>query len=460
MRLPVMSVTLRACALVTALTVIAPACASNARPSTPADVVTPRFADFPMPVVPPGLAAPPERASRHEAAWKRLQAGDLAAAEREFTALLQEDPAFYPAAAGLGFVALARRDYRRASTQFAAATSADDTYLPAWQGQVEAKTGLRDDRGAIEALQRVIAIDPRQDSARARLDVLRDRRVQALIDSARRARASGRADEASTQLEEARVLAPAHALIYREMAATERARHALPEAEAHARRAIELAPNDAEAHALLGAVLEERGQLADAADAFMAAAKIEARSEWRERAERLRARAAEESIPAEFRALPSAATVTRSQLAALIGMRLEPVLAQAPARPPVIATDVRGHWAEKWILAVTQAGVMSVSPSHTFQPSLPVRRSDLANVVSDLLTIIGARHPSDLAAWKAARPRFVDLPPANVFYPAAALAVAAGAMKPNDNNRFGTTQPASGEDVLAAIARLEQLAGR
>ena len=56
--------------------------------------------------------------------------------------------------------------------------------------------------------------------------------------------------------------------------------------------------------------------------------------------------------------------------------------------------------------------------------------------------------------------RFVDLPASNVYYPAAALAVSAGAMHAQDGDRFATTRPATGADVLAAIARLEQIAGR
>ena len=447
-------------AAVVAVALTAGSCASTARPSTPATIGAPRYAEFPTPDVPAALGAPAERVARHEAAWRRLQAGDLTTAEREFTAILREDAAFYPAATGLGFTALARRDFRRASTQFAAATAANDGYLPAWLGQVEARLGQDDDRGAIAALERVVALDAQNERARTRLDLVRLRHVQALIDGARRARASGRTDDAIAGLEQARALSPASAVVFRELALTHQARQSLDEAETHARRAIELATDDAEAHALLGAILEAKGDATGAAAAFAAAAKIDPRPAWVDRAERLREKAATDTIPAEFRALPSAATVTRGQLAALIGMRLEPVLAGAPKRPAAIATDVRGHWAEAWIQAVTQAGVMDVYPSHTFQPEVHVRRSDLANVVSDLLALIGARQPSDLAAWRAARPRFIDLPVSNVFYPSAALAVSAGVMKTADGSRFGSTLPATGADVVAAVTRLEQLAGR
>jgi hypothetical protein len=146
-------------------------------------------------------------------------------------------------------------------------------------------------------------------------------------------------------------------------------------------------------------------------------------------------------------------------VAALIGDRLESVLQRAPRRNAIV-TDVRGHWAESWILQVTQAGVMDVSPNHTFQPANAIRRIDLAQVVAQLLPLVLAGRPADLNRWKASRPRFVDLPSTNVYYPSAALAVSAGAMKTQDGDRFASTRPATGADVLAAITRVEQLAGR
>ena len=103
---------------------------------------------------------------------------------------------------------------------------------------------------------------------------------------------------------------------------------------------------------------------------------------------------------------------------------------------------------------------MEILPNHTFQPASTVRRADLARVVTQLLTIVGADRQIDLARWKAARPRFADLPASNLFYNAAALAVTSGAMDTRQGDRFLPTQPVSGAELVAAIDRIEQLAGR
>ena len=71
----------------------------------------PRFGDFVYPNGPATLAAP-DVWQRHRVAWATLQSGDGRAADREFSAILKAAPGFYPAEAGLGYSALARKESR------------------------------------------------------------------------------------------------------------------------------------------------------------------------------------------------------------------------------------------------------------------------------------------------------------------------------------------------------------
>ena len=75
------------------------------------------------------------------------------------------------------------------------------------------------------------------------------------------------------------------------------------------------------------------------------------------------------------------------------------------------------------------------------------------------MTLASSSRPADLTRWQADRPRFVDLPSTNVYYRAAALAVAAGVMTA-DADRFQPTRPATGAELAAAITRVEQLSRR
>jgi hypothetical protein len=281
--------------------------------------------------------------------------------------------------------------------------------------------------------------------------------VQALIESAGRASDAGRLDDADRLLGRALLLSPRSPIVLRELALVESRAGELDRAEAHARQAIESDPADAGSHAVLAAVLEAQGRLADGAASLARAAALD--PAFRDRAAAATARAEAAGVPADLRDLGSRPTVTRAQLAALVGMRLSHVLARSPRKVPVVATDVRGHWAAASILAVTQAGVMEVFPNHTFQPAATVRRADLAQAVAALLTLAAAGRPDQAARWEGARPAFSDLGPANLLYPAAAVSVAAGAMTAG-GGQFAPTRAATGADTLAAIARIEELAGR
>jgi tetratricopeptide (TPR) repeat protein len=430
------------------------ACASV--PRAPSPEMAAAVAAYPSPDVPPGLAAPADLRARYEAAWGRVRDGDLRTGGRDLSAILKKAPDFYPAATALGFIDLVNRDYKSAASRFTAATRQNDRYLPAWVGAGDAALGLHDDAAAIAAMERALAIDPRQDQLRGRLELVRLRDVQQFVDAGRAARTAGRFDDAVGAFQRAMAVAPANAMILRELAATESAKGDGRSAELHARRAVEIDPRDGEAWMTLAAVLEGVDDLGGAESAAARAVAIDPRPDWRATAARLHERAQMAGLPAGFAGLPAAATFTRAEAAAYIGIKLPKVLDRAPRRPPPVVTDTRNHWAAVWIAGVTRAGVMNVYPNHTFQPGAVVRRADLAEAAAALVALAGAGTP-DLQRWRAARPRFADVAPANLVYRSAALAVAAGVMAAPDG-RFEPTRAATGAELASAVARIAELA--
>jgi len=441
--------------LAIAVVVIAGGAACAVAPP-PAVVTAPQYPDFPALVVPATLKPSPDIARRHDEAWRRLQTGDLGGARRDYLAILARDPSFYPAAAGLGYVAMASHDYKEAAAQFGAAIQANGRYRPALDGRADAAVAAGDDTAAVAALQAVLKVDPANDAVRNRLDVVRFRQVQHEIDAARRSREAGRLDEAQATLQSALAAAPPGAVIFRELALVAMAKGDLTGAERHARQAVQMDASDAESWAALGAVLDKAARSREASEAYDKAFSLDPRPGWKDRRDALRTRADEEAEPKAFRDIASASTVTRADVAAMIGLRLPDVLSRSPRHVTVVATDARGTWAATWILQVTQAGVMDVFSNHTFQPENIVKRNTLADVVSRLLTLLSSERGTDLSRWRAMTPAFADVPSGSPSYAAAALAVAAGAMTAADG-RFGSTQPATGADLVAAIARLQQL---
>jgi len=425
----------------------------------PAAPVAPKFPEYVFPTAPADVAAPAVVAHQQNG-WQFLQTGDTHAAEKEFSAALKQSPDFYPAEAALGYSALARKDASAAIGHFDKALSHNNAYAPALAGKGDALLSQNHLDLALRAFEDALTADPSLQALRARVDVLKFRTTQQDITAARKAADEGRLDDARTAYQEAIAASPQSPFLYRELAAVDQKAGDAVSALTHAEQAVKLDPSDSRSQALIAQVYESQHQWARAAGAYEAANALEPSDALSTKIDELRERAAFESMPAEYKTIEQAATITRAQLAALMGVRFESLLRRARAASAPVITDTRSNWAAPWILAVTRAGVMDVFPNHTFQPNAVVRRGDLAHAVSQLLAHIAAEKPKLAAKWMDGRPHFNDVSPTHLSYPAAARAVSSGIMPTLDGGTFQLTRPVSGAEAVQVVDRLEALAAR
>jgi tetratricopeptide (TPR) repeat protein len=436
-------------------TVLVPACAARA-PLMPPEPAVPRHPEFVYPDL-PTAAGPAALTTFIERGWRFLQSDNLRNAEREFAGALKTSPAFYPAEAGLGYVALARDQAGDAVVHFDRALASLTAYVPALVGRGQALLELEREGEALAAFEAALQLRPDVAGLQGRVEVLRFRAVQDNLARAKEAADARRWDDARAAYAQAIAASPESAFLYRDLGAIERTSGRPEAALEQFGKALELDANDAQAHAAIGSLLEEQGDAAAALASYEKAAAIDASAVTEAALTRAREAAALARLPAEYRAIPASAALTRADLAALLGVRLEPLVASVQPRQIVI-TDVRGHWAQPWITAVVRAGVMETQPNYTFQPGDRVRRGDLAQTVNRALSLIALRNPELAAKWQGARLTIADLPPAHLAYPAVSAAVAAGVMRLLPDGTFQLLRPVSGAEAVEIVGRLEALA--
>src|SRR5262245_37375053 len=176
-------------ALYIMIVMLATGCAMRTVP--PPAPKTVAHSEFVYPAIPTALKGSPG-ADQVDIGWRYLQSDYANLADREFTQALKRNASLYPARTGQGYVALAKRDFSRALSDFDAALKAGPSYAPALVGRGQALLALGRDQEALRAFETALAADSTLADVRRRVDVLRFRGIQETIEAARDAARNGR----------------------------------------------------------------------------------------------------------------------------------------------------------------------------------------------------------------------------------------------------------------------------
>ena len=442
-----------ALALTVLLALAAGACAKKV--VAPAVPTVAAYPDFIFPTVPAALQRTPG-AERMDLGWRYLQAGEPDRAAAIFVEIAKRRPELYPARAGEGYVALARRDPGRALAAFDAALTSASAYPPALVGKGQALLALRRDNEALAAFEAAQAADAAL-NLRDRIEVLRLRRVQGLVEDARLTARTGTPDQARAAYETAIASSPESGFLYRELGLLEMRQNRPEPALERLRRAVALDSTDAVSWVEIGDILLARGDRQGAEEAYRAAYDADPGLDLASRLGAVTEPARTTLVAPELAAIPGTEQITRGDLAALVADRLGYLLALAPPRQEVV-TDIRGYWASDAIARVVRAGVVEAFANHTFQPRQRLRRSELAAAASQLLTLMSAS-ARPAADRTSARPVIADMAPTHLDYPAVSRAMAAGVMTLVDG-RFLPGRAVSGREAGETLERVRQIAER
>jgi tetratricopeptide (TPR) repeat protein len=383
-----------------------------------------------------------------ERAWRALQQGDTARAEKEYRRLLAARPGFVPAETGLAFTRLRAGLLDTAAAGFEAVLAREPGYLPALVGAGSTASRRGDPEAALELFRRAQATGTREPVVARRLGELKLQVTERRVAAAREALALGDRQAAIGHFRVALGAAPELAELRVELADA-----LLAEADPAAAVAVlEAAPApDRRVQLRLARLHSAQGDYSRALPVLRALLAADAGdAEARREADAARAGLELQQMPAEYRRIAEAPRITRADLAALLSVKLS-ALGRLPPGTAKVATDVSGSWARGHILRVLAFDILELYPNHTFQPAAVVRRGDLAAAVGRVLDLLGApRRPA---------PVLRDMSPAHLQYAGAVRAVSAGLMDVSPNGSFQPWRPVSGRDAIAVVEGLARIVG-
>ena len=394
-----------------ALAIVVGACAAKTTTPLPAPSAA-KFPEFIQPPVSRSLAANPAAVTSQQRGWQFLQGGDLRNAEREFKLALAVAPQFYPADTSLGYLELARKEPADALPHFEKALAAEGRDVSALVGGGLAFLALNRESDALFAFESAMAVDPSLVDIKRRVEVLRFRGLGQDLAAARQAGGRWQAGRGGARLRELRSRArPTARSCTASWRSSNGGRGNTEAALADFRKALALDPTTpVRCVAGRGSPCGER-RPRRCREGVYRRTLLEPSEAVGRRLDAVRARIELARLPPEYRAIESAPQITRGDLAALIGVRLAPLVQAARRRDAIVVTDTRNHWASTWIMSVARAGIIDPYDNHTFQPRSLVRRTDLAVAMSRLLSRVAASNPAQAGPGNRRGSKFSDLSP-------------------------------------------------
>jgi tetratricopeptide (TPR) repeat protein len=402
----------------------------------------------------PPLDLSPGDQRSFEVGWNALIDDDLESAVRELEKLGRRYPDSSGVDSALGYLELRLGERRNAEIYFTSALLKEPSLASAQAGSF--LTALADGREevAFERLRLLREDHPGHSLVGRYLSTLQLKLAESKLQTARSLRREGQNREAAEEYRETLRIAPESGRLYAETAEVEMAAGEFEAAAAHAAKALELEPDSVDLYRLRGDAHRAMGDLEAAVEAYGKARALRPEDlslaalhdETRRELER-------ESLPVQFSDIASTRQLTREQLAALLFVKLRPVLGNGPSRINVIATDIGDSWAGEFIRQIVAAEILHVFPNHTFQPRASVRKSEMATALAAAIDRLG---PAKVNASTGTQPVIEDVSPENLNYRSISLVVSLGLLPIDEGGRFHPLDIVSGAEATDAVEELAE----
>jgi len=137
---------------------------------------------------------------------------------------------------------------------------------------------------------------------------------------------------------------------------------------------------------------------------------------------------------------------------------VDPMVVKGDDAKKAIASDIKGHWAENFIVDAVGLGIrgLQVQPDGKFLPGQSLTRAEFAFLLEDVLMI--ALNDKTLATKYIGAPaRFTDVAASSPYSNAIDNMVDKNILQGESDGSFGALKPVSGADALLAIRTIKEL---
>jgi tetratricopeptide (TPR) repeat protein len=379
-----------------------------------------------------------------EEAWQNIKKGIADKAIKQITRLDETNPFYYT---GLGYAYYVLQDITRAENYFKAATTAypDLALAHLGLGQIYQETG-RDDMAFTE-YREVLKHNPDHPWARARYEGIQSWKTREAMEAGRDAISGGDNEEAKTAYLRALYYTPQYTEAHTALAGIYMSESQFENALVHFKAAVTNEPEDTDLLAEYADALFQSGDNARSMEIYEQLLKMDPDNETaRQRIEALKNRLGIFELPSQYHTIPSAESVTKEQMSALIGVKFKDILDRPEGRPPIII-DISTSWASRYILDAASLRLLDVYPNHTFQPRKIISRAEMAETLHRLIRQLETKGYRFIQQIPPGRIQIEDVSPDNFYYRPIVMMISYDLMSMEGGRRFNPDQPVSGADA-------------
>lgn len=387
-------------------------------------------------------------------AWQALKSGRPALARKYLLKLGTASPV---REAGLAYADLLEADLAAAEARFKSSIAGTPGMVPSYVGLAQIYESRREKAKTLDAYREILRLDPDNRWAGPRFESLREGLVRDAAAAARAALAAGNRETAKRGFLEVLSYDPGSTDAHLELARLYRQEKATAEALDHFKAAMAGGTQDKTVLREYAEFLAEAGQLGQSLEVLeklaAAAPKDAAVSK---RVAELKEKLGVYEIPSQYDAIAGLESVTREDLAALIGVTFEKDL-EAPARTEILV-DIATSWAQRYIVTVASLGIIRASVNHTFQPRRIINRAELADAAVRLIEALQQRGARFVPLVEARRIQVADVAPDSLYYASITKALSFQIMALIPGRLFEPERTVSGAEALRVLEIIRGLA--